>query len=432
MVPRCLVLISLFQAFHRPAVASSFANGLRRSTTCFPDTKRTHPRQCTLALVTQLQAKVDQGRSGNQGPNTGPLSFIWGALRGTGARIRRQLRGSAHAPKLLRSTSLRSASPISSATPQAVRPRPGVLNAAASASTPAQGDDLWLEEVDSEKALDWVRAQNANTFKALGDPVDSALYPRLKAIYESKDKIPAVVKRNDGNFYNFWQDADNPRGVWRRTTWEEYLKPKPTWEVLLDVDKLGKDEGQSWVWQGSIPIDLGPGVAATRCMVQLSPGGSDAVEMREFDLVKKQFVQPAEGGFLLPVAKSDADWVDADTLLIGTATQDPDSVTSSGYPRQIRLWKRGTQLSEAPVVFQVHPYTLHPTPHTLYPAPYTLHPMPYTLHPETHATPNPPTRKRAQRDQCVFGERALLTYEARTLAGGGGGRIGIGIRFALG
>jgi prolyl oligopeptidase len=150
-------------------------------------------------------------------------------------------------------------------------------------------DDLWLEEVDSEKALTWVRSQNENTFKTLGDPSNSPLYPRLKAIYESKDKIPYVVKRGE-LYYNFWQDAQNPRGLWRRTTWDEYLKPTPKWEILLDIDKLGKDEGQSWVWQGSIPLDAGPGVGAKRCLVQLSPGGSDAVEMREFDLVNRYVV----------------------------------------------------------------------------------------------------------------------------------------------
>ena len=280
-----------------------------------------------------------RARGGGAGP--GPAwtrMTFWGALR-SGAHAIRRLGGVTRSPSrvLLRAP--------------AAPPPAGARGASASAAPAAAGDDLWLEDVDSDAALDWVRAQNAQTFKTLGDPADSKLYPRLKAIYEAKDKIPYAVKRGD-KYYNFWQDAENPRGLWRRTSWEEYQKASPSWEMLLDVDKLGKDEGKSWVWQGSIPVDLGPGIPATRCMVQLSPGGSDAVEMREFDLVQKRFIPPEEGGFYLPEAKSSADYLDLDTLLVGTSTDDAASVTSSGYPRQIRAWKRGTPLNEAPVVFE--------------------------------------------------------------------------------
>jgi hypothetical protein len=189
----------------------------------------------------------------------GRLSFVLGALRGTGARMMRQLG---------RGFSM----PLSPSAQQQKGHRLRAVGAhsLAASSSASTADDLWLEEVDSDRALDWVKGQNKNTFQTLGDPVQSPLYPRLKAIYESKDKIPAVVKRGD-YFYNFWQDAENPRGIWRRTSWEEYVKASPAWETLLDVDQLGKDEGQSWVWQGSIPVDLGPGTTPTHCMVQLSP-----------------------------------------------------------------------------------------------------------------------------------------------------------------
>ena len=165
----------------------------------------------------------------------GSLSFVWGALRGTGVRVLRRF-GVGRPRSRQNEHRLRAA---------------GGVRSLASSSPTSTPEDLWLEDVDSDKALNWVRAQNANTFEKLGDPAKSPLYPRLKAIYESKDKIPAAVKR--GNYlYNFWQDAENPRGIWRRTSWEEYVKPSPEWELLLDVDKLGAEEGQSWVWQASI------------------------------------------------------------------------------------------------------------------------------------------------------------------------------------
>ena len=319
--------LAILQAMHAPSVRAAGTPVLRNWSqgACFVEgrplgpakTRLSGSRSCAprtpLALLSPLQATrslVDWG---------------WSTLRGTGANLRRRFS--------LPATRLHSV-------PSA-------------ASSWQENDDLWLEDIDGDRALEWVRKQNQHAFQTLGDPASSALYPRLKAIYESKDKIPGVVKRSDGLYYNFWQDGSNPRGLWRRTTWEEYIRPSSEikWEVLLDVDKLGKDEGQSWVWQGTIPMDLGPGVAATRCLVQLSPGGSDAVEMREFDLLKRAFVSPDEGGFRLPEAKCDADYLDADTLLVGTST-DPSSVTSSGYPRQVRLWKRGTPLSEAPIVFE--------------------------------------------------------------------------------
>ena len=167
------------------------------------------------------------------------VSLLWGALRGTGTRVMRRLGVTRSASRVF----------LRSPTPQLSAARAGGARAASSLASPgpasADGDDLWLEEVDSDAALGWVRKQNAQTFKTLGDPADSKLYPRLKSIYESKDKIPYAVKRGN-KYYNFWQDAENPRGLWRRTSWEEYQKASPAWEVLLDVDKLGKDEGKSW------------------------------------------------------------------------------------------------------------------------------------------------------------------------------------------
>ena len=167
------------------------------------------------------------------------VSSLWVALRGTGTRVMRRLGVTRSASRVL----------LRSPTPQLSEARAGGARAASSLALPgpasADGDDLWLEEVESDAALGWVRKQNAQTFKTLGDPADSKLYPRLKSIYESKDKIPYAVKRGD-KYYNFWQDAENPRGLWRRTSWEEYQKASPAWEVLLDVDKLGRDEGKSW------------------------------------------------------------------------------------------------------------------------------------------------------------------------------------------
>ncbi len=203
---------------------------------------------------------------------------------------------------------------------------------------------LWLEDVNGDKALDWARAENAISEGELTkQPGFEEGKARLLSIMNSKDKIPFVGKRGKW-LYNFWTDEDHPRGLYRRTTLAEYKKKSPKWETVLDIDALGKAENQSWVFHG---MDcLYP--KYERCLVQLSPGGSDAEVVREWDMSKLAFV---EDGFSLPEGKSQVGWKDQDTIYVG-ADFGPGSMTSSGYPRIAKEWKRGTPLSEAVTVFE--------------------------------------------------------------------------------
>ncbi|HSS27741.1 MAG TPA: hypothetical protein VLL50_07275, partial [Usitatibacter sp.] len=203
---------------------------------------------------------------------------------------------------------------------------------------------LWLEDVTSETALDWVKQQDARSKSEIESrPEFKSIHERLLEIYNSHDRIPYVAKRGDW-LYNFWQDEKNPRGVWRRTTMDEYRKADPKWETVLDIDALDKAEDTNWVYKGA--NCLYPDY--NRCLVSLSHGGADAVEIREFDMASKSFVKD---GFLLPESKSDADWRDKDTLYIGTDFG-PGSMTASGYPRIAKEWKRGTPMAEARLVFE--------------------------------------------------------------------------------
>lgn len=218
------------------------------------------------------------------------------------------------------------------------------------AQSPASGapapDDpyLWLEDVTGDKALDWVRAENARTAAELEQgKAYKALEDDLLKIMDSKAKIPYVAQ-NGKYLYNFWRDADHPRGLWRRTTLAEYRKAEPAWETVLDMDALGKAEKKGWVFHGA--EFLRP--ECRLCLVNLSPGGSDAVVVREFDLEKKAFV---EGGFQLPLAKTEVAWLDENRILVGTDFG-KGSLTTSGYPRVVKLWLRGTPLERAAPVFE--------------------------------------------------------------------------------
>ena len=210
----------------------------------------------------------------------------------------------------------------------------------------AQTEDpyLWLEDVTGDKPMSWVKEQNAVSVKELeGRPEFKAMHEKLLAIYNSRERIPTVSKRGKW-LYNFWQDAENPRGVWRRTTLEEYRKPNPAWEPVLDVGKLSADENEKWVFKGA--NCLYP--EYTRCLITLSRGGADAAEIREFDTVTKQFVKD---GFVLKESKGAADWIDKDTLYIDRDFG-PGTLTTSGYPRQVKEWKRGTPVESAKLVFE--------------------------------------------------------------------------------
>jgi len=226
------------------------------------------------------------------------------------------------------------------------------LAAAGVAAGPAQAEGAravsdpyqWLEGVEDPKALEWVKQQNAKAEAELaGTPEFRRLESELLAIYDSDDKIPAVYKQGDW-YYNFWRDRNNPRGVWRRTTLDEYRKPRPQWEVLIDLDALNQAEGENWVWHGA--DCLRPDY--TRCLVALSRGGADADVTREFDLSTKSWV---EDGFFRDEAKGALQWIDRDTVYVFTDFGE-GSLTSSGYPRIVKEWKRGTPLAEARVVYE--------------------------------------------------------------------------------
>jgi len=202
----------------------------------------------------------------------------------------------------------------------------------------------WLEQVQDKNALAWVSQNNEAAFSQLkNNPVYDESFATNLALLNSTDRIAYGTQRGD-YLYNFWTDKDHQRGIYRRTTLAEYQKDNPQWETILDVDALAKKDGQSWVYKG---IDcLYPDY--NRCLVSLSPGGSDAAVVKEFDISKKDFV---EGGFELPEAKSSISWIDKDTVFVGTDFG-PGSMTDSGYPAVVKIWQRGTPLGSAKTLYQ--------------------------------------------------------------------------------
>ena len=205
---------------------------------------------------------------------------------------------------------------------------------------------LWLEDVAGDEALDWVRAQNEPTLAELGGAQFERMRTEALEVLDTDARIPYVRRRGE-YLYNFWRDAANPRGLWRRTTLDSYRTDSPDWDVLIDVDALGRADDEKWVWAGATVIEP----EFTRALVDLSRGGSDAVIVREFDMETREFITD---GFELLEAKSQIGWEEPDTVLVGTDFGD-GSLTESGYPRIVKRWHRGTPLSDAETIFEGSP-----------------------------------------------------------------------------
>ncbi len=215
--------------------------------------------------------------------------------------------------------------------------------AVTAAAQDAKDPYLWLEDIEGKKALDWVKKENAATDKLIvGRAGFEADRRRAREILDDDRQIAEPGEVMGDTITNFWRDAANPRGLWRQSPLDAYLAGKPVWTTLIDVDALGKAEKQSWVWHGA--DCLAP--EYKRCLVSLSPGGTDADIVREWDRSTKSFV---DGGFTLPQAKSSVTWENGDTLLVAT-DYGAGSMTASGYPRIVKRWKRGTPLSAAETV----------------------------------------------------------------------------------
>lgn len=256
---------------------------------------------------------------------------------------------------LLASTALTSAAMAQNA-PSA--PASAEVSGGRFATSDATDPYLWLEEIEGERAMAWVEAHNEHSLGVLrGDPRFETLHQQALEIVQARDRIPGVGFNHDGTLDNFWQDAEHVRGVWRTTTVDSYRSAEPQWETVLDLDALSAAEGKNWVWKGAscLPPD------ETRCLINLSDGGKDAVTVREFDRSTKTFV---EDGFVLPESKGGASWVDADTLLV-SRDFGPGTMTSSGYPMIVKRLKRGQTLDQATTVFTGQPTDVSVSGYTL-------------------------------------------------------------------
>ncbi|HEY5106324.1 MAG TPA: prolyl oligopeptidase family serine peptidase [Caulobacteraceae bacterium] len=223
-----------------------------------------------------------------------------------------------------------------------------VAGTTALTQTPAPADPyLWLEQMESPRALAWVEEENVRSLAVLkGDPRYERLHRQALDIVNAADRIPEPELIGDA-VYNFWQDPANVRGLWRRANPASYAGAAPAWQTVLDIDALSAAEKANWVWKGANCLQP----QYRLCLVALSDGGEDAVRVREFDLATKRFVA---GGFDLPHSKETSDWLDEDTLIL-TRDWGPGTMTASGYGFVVKTLRRGQSLDQAHEVFRGMP-----------------------------------------------------------------------------
>jgi prolyl oligopeptidase len=224
---------------------------------------------------------------------------------------------------------------------------PTRMPALPSAEVGAPDPFAYLEDIHGAKAVAWVERQNAPTAGVLEtDPRFESFRKQALAIFTAKDRIPTPGFLG-GQIENLWQDESHPHGVWRVTSPAAYRTPAPPWRTLIDLDALSTAEHRSLFFKGAsclAPDDR-------LCLVRLSDGGGDAVEVREFDTVAGAFV---DGGFRFARSKQDAVWLDKDTLLLASDFG-PGTLTQSGYPFILKLIKRGQSADQGTVVFRGAP-----------------------------------------------------------------------------
>ena len=201
----------------------------------------------------------------------------------------------------------------------------------------------WLEDVNSDKSMQWVNQTNTVTDEKLKNTkLYKDLYSQALKVLNSESRLPSLSQKGKW-LYNFWQDDKNPRGIYRRTTLDEIKKSNPKWFTVLDMDKYSNEHEKNYDYHGMTCLPP----EENKCLVSLSPSGGDAVEIREFDLEKLAFV---ENGFELPLSKTRISWIDQETVFVGTDFG-IDSMTESGYPRIIKKWLRGTDIKQAKTIY---------------------------------------------------------------------------------
>jgi prolyl oligopeptidase len=223
----------------------------------------------------------------------------------------------------------------------------GAIPAIAQSTTEQPEKYQWLEDVSSARSMAWVNAENERSAKVLeSDPRYAGLAAIALKVLESPDRLQ-IPEFREGQVYNTWQDAQHVHGILRRTSLADYLKPQPDWHTVIDYDTLSKQDNEKWVAKGLNCLYPGNGL----CLVSLSAGGEDADTLREFDLKAGKDGRFVENGFVLPTSKQDVTWVDKDTLLVAR-DWGPGTMTTSGYPFVVKLWKRGTPLDQAKEIYR--------------------------------------------------------------------------------
>jgi len=202
---------------------------------------------------------------------------------------------------------------------------------------------LWLEKVRGDDAMAWVDHENklSRNFFEKSRAFKTLKNETLKVLNDV-DKIAYPSSMINGMVYNLWKDKKNPKGLLRRMKIADYRNNEGSWETVLDLDQLSQKEKRSWFYRGLTCYQN-----TSPCLLALSPDGTDAKAFREFDLNEKKFIPE---GFHFPASKSGFSYLSKNALIISDAFEKSNQ-TDSGYPRVVKVHRRGRPLTRAESVF---------------------------------------------------------------------------------
>lgn len=209
---------------------------------------------------------------------------------------------------------------------------------------------IWLEAPHDPKALAWARQHTHKATKALKAlPIYPAVHQQMEQVLAAAQPVPDITLLGD-KATRVLHTAEHPHGLLQTAARDSHGIPG-SWHTVLDVAALRAAEDTPWVLQSYSLAKACLPPEFDRCLLRLSLGGGDEVQIREFDLTTGEFV---EDGFVVPTSRAFAVWLDKNHLLVET-TANGAATTAAGWPAEVRVWQRGEPLSDAQAVYTAEP-----------------------------------------------------------------------------
>jgi prolyl oligopeptidase len=201
------------------------------------------------------------------------------------------------------------------------------------------------------KAVAWAKQQTDLTRAKLeASPNFTAVMADMRAVHANGRPLPSYDLLAGRRYMRIERDESHPYGR------IEAADAKPdglpgAWRTAFDLDAYNKTAPTHYTikWINPEAECLAP--AYERCMLSLYYKGGQDNAYVELDLTTGTLVKD---GFRLEPGRNSLAWLDRDTLLVAHTTQGAPALPNQ-FPAELHVWKRGTPLAQAPVIYRADP-----------------------------------------------------------------------------